>query len=89
MTIEEYADALNLELEIRRYPNQFNRYIASFKGCETKDEPESSVLSSTYGQGYGPLSAIDDYASKIKGKVLVINAMGGDRREYLVPREFR
>jgi hypothetical protein len=86
MNIEEYADALNLQLDITRHANQGNRYTASFEHCEIKDSAESSVLSSAYGNGYSPATAIEDYAKKIKGKLLVVNAMSLDRREYFVPR---
>jgi hypothetical protein len=86
MNIEEYADALNLQLEITRYANQGNRYSARFDGCETKDGPEDGCLTSTYGNGYSAFTAVEDYVKKIKGKILVVSAMGPDRRQYLVPK---
>jgi hypothetical protein len=90
MNIEEYADALNLQLEITRYPNQSNRYTARFANCETKDDADSGCLTSAYGNGHCPGSAIDDYLDKIRGRVLVVDAMSPDnRRQYVVPKAIR
>lgn len=87
MHIEEYADALNLELIILRYPNQANRYCAQFEDCEVKDDAGSAILESAYGNGSTPQAAIAAYLNEIRGKVLVVCA--GDperRRQYVVPR---
>lgn len=88
MNIEEYADVLNLELEILRYPNQRNRYSAQFKRTETKDDPSDPCLTGTYGNGTSPAEAVQNYIDKIKGRLLVVNATGGnERRQYVVPQE--
>ena len=88
MNVEEYADILNLELRITRYPNQQNRYCASFEHCETKDHKGAAGLCSTHGNGITPALAVGDYVSKIRGRLLVVNAMSEkDRREYVVPKE--
>lgn len=87
MNIQEYADVLNLELGLTRYPNQNNRWVARFESCETKDGADDCMLTSTYGNGSDPSSAIGDYVDQIKGKLLVVNASSDAlRREYLVPQ---
>lgn len=88
MKFEEYADALNLEIEITRYPNQSNRYTAEFRNVETKDKLDDGILSGTYGNGSTPWSAMREYMEKIRGKVLVVDAMGKERRRvYVVPKD--
>jgi hypothetical protein len=88
VTVEEYADALNLELMIIRHANQFNRYVARFHNTETKENFQSCILSSTHGNGSSADGAVRDYAEKIRGKVLVVDASDKlNRREYAVPRE--
>ena len=83
MTIEEYADVINVQIEITYYPNQENRWSAKFKGGEIQ---EASMLSSVFGNGNNPHYAIDDYLNKIKLKTLVFDAMSTTRRrEYIVP----
>ena len=89
MDILEYADALNLEIELRRYPNQNGRWTARFSKSETKDNIDDCCLTGTYGNGVHPDNALWNYAKEISGKILVINAMDKERRmEYKVPDEF-
>jgi hypothetical protein len=83
---EEYADALNLEIEITRYPCQNNRYTAKFRGVETKDNPDDGILTGTYGNGTTPQQAMMEYVRAIRGKTIVVDAKER-RRSYLVPME--
>ena len=85
MNITEYADILNLNIEINYYHNQNNRWSANFGSSEIKDNSSSAILKSEYGTGKSPREAIEDYLNLISGKVLVINAMSDNRREYMVP----
>ncbi len=86
MTIGELADILELELIIRRYPNQQGRYCAKFEGAEIKEDKHSSILISVHGNAYSPLGAIDNYINDIRGKWMVINAASPDeRREFSIP----
>lgn len=80
-TIEEFADEHGLEMEVHEREH-FNDFYAHFKNCEIK---EGSMLCGTAGYGPTPESAIEDYAKKISGKLLVIGAYTGERREYYVP----
>ncbi len=90
MRLGEYADVLNLDIEIRRYHNQDNRYCAQLEHCEVKDEPTSSCISSAHGNGRTPEEAMQDYCNQIRGRLLVVNAFDKvERREYRVPMEIK
>lgn len=87
MRLDEYADTLNLTLRILRYPNQNERWVASFDDCETKDDMSSCILASTYGEGGCPETAVEDYLRQIRGRILVQHATSKTyRREYVVPK---
>ena len=84
MNILDYADVLNLNLEITYYHNQDHRFSAKFEYVEVKD---GCMLSSPHGNGKNPSEAIVDYVSKISGETIVIHAMDKEkRREYKVPQ---
>ena len=85
MTIEELADILGVDLIIRRYANQNNRYIAQFERTEVKQCKTDKILNSEYGSAKTPQEAIEDYAKRICGKWLIINAYGENRKEFGVP----
>lgn len=87
MNIFDYADALNLEVEITRYSNQGGRWSAHFTTIEGGVEvKEGSILTSAYGNGTSMFGAIRDYVDQIGGKRIVVCAMSPDRRrEYTVP----
>lgn len=85
MKLGEYLDTLNLELVVRRYHNQDERWCASLEHVEIKDDAGSSVLASIYGDGKNSDEAIAEYLKLIKGKLLVVHATATTRREYLVP----
>jgi hypothetical protein len=87
MDILQYADTLNLEIEVTYYSNQNNRWSAKFSCSETKDSLNSGILHGTYGNGTTVAIAIVDYVQAIRGRILVVNAMSDTmRREYLVPK---
>jgi len=86
MNIQDYADALNLEIRLTRYANQNNRWIAQFERCDTKDDAASCVLTSNYGSGVDPHSAIGDYVDEIRGKILVHCANSPEERRFVVPK---
>ena len=85
MNIYEFADIIDRDIIIRRYSNQDNRFMAEFENSETKNNKSSCVLKGSYGNGESPEEAIRDYIEEIQGKVLVFDAMGKDRQEYVVP----
>jgi len=86
MTIEEYADVLNVDLIIRRYCNQDNRYMAEFENADIK---EGCGLVGIHGNGKTATEAVLNYVERIRGKRIVFDAMGKDRREFDVPRNLR
>lgn len=78
-----FLDIIDCSLELRRYANQDNRWLAQIERCELKD---GSILSGNYGTGKTPDQAIEDYVKQIRGKLIVINATSEKyRKEYVVP----
>ena len=85
-TLVDLAERYGLNLLLRRYADQDNRWTASFEHCETKESLHSSVLASTYGSGKSPREALNDYAKQIAGKYLVGWALSPTmRREHRMP----
>jgi hypothetical protein len=82
MTLAEYADALDMQIVITRYPNQNNRWSARFPNCELK---VGSMLSSATGEGKSPNAALDALARELSGQRVVFNAGNDRRRECVVP----
>lgn len=82
MKLSEYCDAINMQINVRRYSNQNERWVAGFEHCEIK---EGGCLTSSYGSGHSCDGAIEDYIRKISGKRIVLNAYSDLRREFTVP----
>ena len=82
MNIYEFADIIDAQLEIRRYPNQNNRYIAQFSNCMVS---EPAILVGLYGNAKSGKGAITDYVNKIKGQKIVFNSHTPQRKEFIVP----
>jgi hypothetical protein len=82
MNIYEFADVINKELIITRYPQQNGRFVADLEYAEVKDD---GMLVSSGGEGQNPIEALNNYAAQISGKTIVFDAYGSKRREYLVP----
>ena len=85
MNIYELADIIGCDILIRRYANQNNRFVADFEHCGVKENKHDNILSSSYGEGKTASEALENYAKKIKGKWLVINAGTENRKEIGVP----
>ena len=86
MTIEQFADAHNLVMEVheRNLPeNDPHRYYAHFERCDIGGDGR---LIGEFGDGRTPGEAIDNYADKISLKTIVIDAHLPWRREVNVPR---
>lgn len=81
----DFLDIIGSNLIIKRYNNQNERWTCSIEYGEIKDFKESSIISATYGDGKNPKEAICDYINKIQGKLLVIDPVSKDRKEYNVP----
>ncbi|MBI2625388.1 MAG: hypothetical protein HYW70_03600 [Candidatus Nealsonbacteria bacterium] len=88
MNICELADIIGRDLVITRFPNipsQDHRFTCEFKNSETKKDEDDGLLISTYGEGRTPTAALQDYAKKIRGKLLVLDACSSNRREIWIP----
>lgn len=84
LTIFDFADIIDKNIEITRFPNQNNRWIAKFDRGEIK---EDCTLAGVYGTGANPVDAINDYIENIKGKKIVFNAMSEkNREEHMIPK---
>lgn len=90
-TLEAFADEHDLtvvvyerEPELLRLPRigPNARFFAEFQCCEVK---EGRVLCSYYGDGPTPEAAMEDYARRISGKLLVMNAYSPTRKEIQAP----
>jgi hypothetical protein len=84
-TISNFAVAHDLVMEVNERAsclNSDNRFYAQFKHAEVADR---GFLCGVYGDGRTVHLAIADYAEKISGKRLVINAYGPHRKEINVP----
>lgn len=91
--LEEFATRHGLQMEVNERSRKdlgddwpHGRFYASFKDAEIKD---GCVLISTFGNGTTPEEAIAEYAKRILGQRLVIDAGCRNRREIDAPNEWR
>ncbi len=82
MTLSDFLDAQGLDLVIRRYANQDERWTASFSQC---DVSKGCLLEGIYGEGHDPGSAISNYLREVKGKKMKLSA-GTESRYFTVPK---
>jgi len=85
VNIIEFADLIEIYIDIRYVPNQKTRFYATIDHGETKDKKEDGILRGTIGNGNSPILALNDLAQSISNKWLIIRAYGDDRQEYHVP----
>ena len=84
ISIQEFANRHDLVMEIRERPfPDLSRLYALFQGAEVK---EGVFLVGKTGNGSSPEKAMADYADKISGTTIMLNALKGSRREIKVPR---
>lgn len=81
----DFLDIIGSNLIIKRYNNQNERWTCSIEYGEIKDSKQSSILSGTYGDGKNPKETIYDYINQIQGKLLIIDPVSKDRKEYNIP----
>lgn len=84
MTIKELCEIANTELVIR-YPSRDGRYYASIDNAELKNTPDDPILQSCYGHGDTADNAICEMINSMRGKTLVVRAMGVNRITFKVP----
>lgn len=80
MNVKDFFLAINVDLEFTHHSD--DRVTVSGRNCEIKEE---GILRSEYGSGSTRKKALDNYATAISGKRLVVNAMSLNRREYNIP----
>lgn len=71
----------DLELSVWKCLNGTESICVEYKGAEVKS---GSLLSSAYGSGRTFQEALNDYYEKIKGKTLVFDAYGKNRKEIII-----
>ncbi|MBI5140074.1 MAG: hypothetical protein HZA94_01335 [Candidatus Vogelbacteria bacterium] len=82
----DFADTINARLIVTRLPNR--KGTAFF--CEFKDGNirvrGGHALTSMAGEGRSPAEAMKNYATKVRGKKLVLNFhLPEERQEFIVP----
>jgi len=84
VTLEEFADRHGLVMEVRERvgcSRDFPRFYASFHRAEVK---EGGLLVSFAGNGDSEEEAIREYARRLDGKLLVLDATSPARRDIVV-----
>ena len=82
MTLKEIGTIINQSLT-ERFAG--GRFIVSFAHTETKDR---CLLVATYGEGSTRFKAKQNYAKKLSGARIVVNALSGRKRqEFHLPEK--
>lgn len=82
-TLEDFADAHGLVMQIREALNGYHRYSAAFRDAEIMDH---GMLISASGYGDTEAEAMANCAGVISGRRIVVGAYTKGRREIAVPR---
>ncbi len=82
MRLVDFLDAQGIQLEITRYSNQDERWIARFAGCNVSD---GVMLRGTYGTGKNPDEAIRAYLADVCGTKMKIETYES-YRYFTVPK---
>ena len=84
MNLVEFAEMIRQGLRIIYYVEQNGRYACSFDNFA--ELLNDNMLTSTYGDGKTAVEAMNNYANRISGELLVFNASSTNRIEYRVPQ---
>lgn len=87
MRIQEYCDALNIEIDATYYPNQSGRWCVKLARAEIKEKADSCIAAYKHGNGKTVEAALTDYVNQIRGKILLLNGLNSNRREYVIPAD--
>ncbi len=82
MKLTDLCDVLDVELDLKYYPNQNGRWVAKLSHAEIS---EGGFLTGVHGNGKTPEEAINDYVAEIKGQRVIFNAYSDDRKEFVMP----
>jgi hypothetical protein len=89
MKLEEYADAINVDLIVQRHANRVANlenvhlpWTAELENVELKGD---GTLVSLFGNGENPAQAMSDLVSQMRGNTIVVDATETWRREFVVP----
>lgn len=85
MTIYELSDIARCDLVLTRHHNQGARWTARLERTDTKESATDVCVTAAYGNGSTPEEAIADYVQRLRGRLLVVDAMRETRREMGVP----
>ncbi len=90
MKVTDYVDIINCNINVTYYHNKNNQWWAGFENAEVLEYEGSVILKSGHGSGPTPEAALKEYIDGIRGKILVLNVTGGDkRREFKVPHSLK
>lgn len=83
-SLYRFADIIDKELIVRRYPNKDNYFLAEFDGSNIKNDNQDIMLRGIFGRGKNPESALVDYAKSIEGKIIIFDNRNENRQEFVV-----
>jgi hypothetical protein len=84
MNLTEYADALNVDINLVYRPSNGGVWIATIDGFKLRSK--ENAASNVQGKGSVPGIALTDLANKIKGKDAFIDFAKGGERAVTVPK---
>lgn len=86
MNIYDFADTMNLTIEVRRRVNWNDMSSQWYAKFESVDVKRDIFLVGTFGNGATPEQAIRNYLDEIRGKQVVQYAGSKEmRREFVIP----
>jgi len=85
VAFSDIVKTLSILGEVRvRYNEHLGYFQADIQEVETKPHKDSGILVSEWGEGNTAETAVDDYYNKLKGKIVVVNAMSDNRKECII-----
>lgn len=85
--ITELAGIFGTNIVVMFVPGRNPKWYAHFEDSDTKDGPSDHFLCGTTGDGNTANEAINDYAKRIAGRVVVLHAGSENRKEFNCPKE--
>lgn len=87
MSIYELADMFKVQIAVKYRPNWDDAAMQWYASIENLEVTGGGVLTSSHGNGATPAAAIAEYATRIAGADVVINAYSDDlRTTFRVPK---